>query len=175
MSFKRAKINDFWTEVKVGKTKKEGFSDCWEYTGSPAYLGYRAFRSVLAHRAAAVIYCGKIPSTVRQRCGNKMCVRVCHLNIKLEVDHPSDNPKRRNILTFKEERPDLVKSILDARGESGKYKFSDIATKVGTTVDRVKKILREAALYDLLNDREQQLNAGFKIRMEPYENERTSI
>jgi len=166
MSFHRATISDFWREVEVSAVPLAGFSACWNFNGSNAYSGYRAFRSVLAHRAAATIYCGKVPARVHQRCGNRKCVNVAHLTISHEpVTKWKFNPLTGKPITPKRSNDtDLIKAVLDARPDTGRYSVTAIARQVGSNADTVRKILRESSLYDLAA--EYAANGG-KVQMEP--------
>jgi hypothetical protein len=169
MSFHRATIEDFWREVTIGSKSKPDWGECWTFKGSNAFSGYRAFRSVLAHRAAATIYCGRIPARVSQRCGNRHCVRLEHLQIASEPKAPIKfNPYTgQPIRPKRSEEPDLIKSVMESRPADGeRYSIDSIAKKLNVTKDTVRKILREAALYDLMM--EYQSENG-KVQMKPNE------
>lgn len=78
----------FW--AKVEKTDASG---CWNWTAATT-LGYGVLRGVgLAHRYAWTLEHGQIPDgmTVKQRCGNRRCVRVAHLYLASRKDTVHDN------------------------------------------------------------------------------------
>lgn len=168
MAFRRATLLEFWRDVEEAETAKDGFSPCWNYTGSDAYSGYKAFRCVLAHRAAAVIYTCEIPSKVKQRCGNRHCVRLEHLQISERgfVKHYSENTGRP-LATPTVEQPDMIQQVLAARPPSGRYIVADIAKTVGTTQENVRKILRESALYDLISEIRSLIESKQEVRKQP--------
>lgn len=169
MGFQRSKIADFWREVRVGEPYRAGLTPCWVYCGSDAYQGYKAFRCVLAHRAAAVIYTGEIPGRVKQICNNKHCVRFDHLKISPRPEYkPRFSPLTGRILERKDYRdPEFVQRVLDARPSSGKYSTLALAEKVGTNHENAKKALREAALYDLLADLKYLIESNQVVQREP--------
>jgi len=169
MAFQRSKVAHFWADVKEGEPHQPGQTPCWVYCGSDAYQGYKAFRCVLAHRAAAVIYTGEIPGRVRQTCGNKHCVRFSHLQINERPETKlRKSPLTGRLLVTKDYRdPEFVQKVLDARPETGKYSAQAIAEKVGTNPENVKKALRDAALYDLLTDMRRLIESNLPIQREP--------
>jgi len=155
VSFNRATISEFWRNVQVGTKPTPEHSECWNYIGSDAYLGYKAFRCVLAHRAAAVIYLCEIPARVSQTCGNKHCVRLDHLRFGT----------RRHELT------DDIKKVLAARPPNGrKYNVMEIRKSVPHLFPMdIRGILRESALYDLMFESQLLKAEGKPVRMEPFE------
>lgn len=176
MSFRRASLDDFWREVTEVQ-RVSGFSPCWEFAGSPAYLDYRAFRSLLAHRVAACIYTCEIPGRVNQRCGNPACVRVDHLNIHdARPVNPGVSPNTGRPLTPSVcKDADTIARVLAARPESGRYRYADVAKTARTTTTVVKKILREAPLYDLIAEITRLREARAFVRMEPHERIKANV
>lgn len=168
MAFRRATIQEFWREVKEGTVPIAGWLPCWNYTGSDAYSGYKAFRCVLAHRAAATIYTGRIPGKVKQMCGNRCCVRLEHLRIGEKGNRERVSAfTGRALCTPTVKMPGTIQAVLDARPETGKYKVSDIASAAHTTHDNVRKILREAALYDLASEVRELIESKRPIQTKP--------
>lgn len=162
----RATLREFWGFVvetpnpDTTNTTNTTKLPCWEWIGSTAYNGYMAFRSVLAHRAAATIYCGKIPSSVSQRCGNRKCVRLEHLAIA----HKTETTEDRYTPVHKQE--ETITSILQARG-SDRYTLEGISEKTGCKLSTIKKVLRESPLYDLLADITHIRSKGLSIQTKP--------
>lgn len=148
MAFTRPTIKEFWNLVTEGIPPDTNWLPCWNYTGSDAYSGYKAFRTELAHRCAAVIYTGRIPAKVKQCCGNKHCVRLEHLRIASRVEETlSERAKKRDVP--RHEQPDFIREVLAFRPPSGRYAITDLAKQSGTNYQTVRKILRVSVLYDL--------------------------
>jgi hypothetical protein len=154
MSFQRATVQSFFANCKPGSKPDNFDSECLIYDGPDAYNGYKGFRCVLAHRAAAAIYTERIPGVVRIRCGNKNCVRFEHLDIAEPV--PPAEPKRspltnRALRKPVHTNPELIQAILNARPHNKLFTVANIAKTVHTNTDVVRKVLRESALYDLID------------------------
>jgi hypothetical protein len=155
----RSSVKEFWALVEETSVPfSEGISPCWEWKGSPAYSGYYGFRSVLAHRAAATIYCGQIPSNVRQMCGNKKCMRIDHLSISTESNF--------DVIKDEHKKPGVIEKVLAARGTS-RYTVNSIKNKTGFQIKVIRKVLREAPLYDLLREVQQCKRNGIPVQMKP--------
>lgn len=145
MSFNRASIMEFWRNVEVGEPPEEGYSPCWNFKGSNAYLGYRAFRSLLAHRVAAVVYTGDVYRTVKQNCKNKCCVRLEHLSFIGKEDRDWDR----------------VKQVLDARPQCGsKYTVQKLYGDTKINPIFIRAVLREAPLYDIRDEYQYLMQCG---------------
>lgn len=154
MSFQRATLDAFFNHVKVGEKPTTDLTPCWLFFGADAYSGYKAFRCVLAHRAAAAIYTGRFPGRVSHICKNKHCVRYEHLKINTS-DGPRER-KRKSRLTGRTlaglvtNDPDTIKRVLDSRPMNKIYSVATIAQLANTTINVVRAVLREAAIYDLI-------------------------
>lgn len=154
MKLGKANILEFWNNVRVVDPNDP--NTCWEYTGPVDMNGYGIYRSVLAHRVAVLAYMPPgglhVPGKVTKKCNNRRCVRREHI----DNVYP---PKNANIDNIKVQ-------VFKARGE-GRYKIEEIAKKVNLPLMKVRMILREAALYDIMKDVERYHNNKIPVPIIP--------
>ena len=153
-------IAEFWREAFPRPCELAGFSDCWQFRGSNAFAGYRAFHGVLSHLCAAVILQGEIPSRVVRRCGNRACVRPEHMAI-----YPVTDSAELRELQREEER--IAKLFDCCPGRGHRISRKTAALETGFRIGEIDKLLRKAALYRILFERKARVEAGLEIQVSP--------
>lgn len=157
----RATVREFWSFVQEEPERITATATpCWEWVGPHAYNGYMSFRSTLAHRAAATIYCERIPSAVSQRCNNKKCMRLDHFAIAVDAEETETR------YTPIHKQKETIEKVLAARG-NGRYTIDGIKQLTGLHTVTIRKVLREAPLYDLLADIKRIRAKGDKPQVTP--------
>lgn len=157
MRLKKATVKDFWEHVRVMDPSNP--NSCWLFEGPTDINGYGMYKGMLAHRIAAAIYLKQLPGKVvrnEEMCSNRLCVRKNHFD---NVFFPTKRYRSSEVA--------LRKRILAARGDS-RYTVSEMAKKLeGVKIDRIKAVLREQAMYDILDDIEHYISENREVPIDP--------
>lgn len=147
MSFKRATLDDFLREITRVPCAVAGWTNCYEFHGSPGYNGYRLFRRVLPSLVAVGAAFGRLPSSTVHRCGNKNCVNIRHLGVTLfpDPEQVARGPLAKLTLSS-------VRAILAARpGDGARYSVAELHDATGLDDKSIKAALRMACVFDVMD------------------------
>lgn len=156
MRIKKATVRDFWEHVRV--LNPSNSNSCWLFEGPTDINGYGMYKGMLAHRIAAAIYTKSFPGKVVRRdeiCTNRLCVRKEHFD---------------NIFVARRVRSSEValrQRILDARGD-GKYTIVSMMDRLPKIpIDKIKAVLREQAMFDILADIKSYVDQKMEVPITP--------